>query len=109
MASLGSDTVKLLMNWDIKEDREQEYFEFVVREWVPGITRLGLEPTDAWYTTYSRDSSRPQIMAGIIADDLDTLRNIFKTRDWQGLHEQLLEFVTNYSQKVVRVSGGFQL
>jgi hypothetical protein len=109
MASLGSDSVKLLMHWDIKQDREQEYFEFVVREWVPGITRLGLEPTDAWYTTYSRDTSRPQIMAAIIADDLATMRTILKTRDWQGLHEQLQEFVTNYSQKIIRVSGGFQL
>ena len=33
--------VKLLMNWDIKADRQQEYFEFVVREWVPGMQRLG--------------------------------------------------------------------
>jgi len=54
MAGLGKDNVKLLMQWDIKTDREQDYFEFVVREWVPGITRLGLEPTGAWFTAYSR-------------------------------------------------------
>ena len=50
------------MRWDIKPEREQDYFEFVVREWVPGITRLGLEPSGAWYTAYSHNK-QPQIMA----------------------------------------------
>ena len=53
--------VKLIMSWDILPGREQEYFEFVVREWVPGIQRLGLEPTDAWFTMYG---NHPQIIAG---------------------------------------------
>ncbi len=53
--------IKLLMSWDIKPGREQEYFEFVVREWVPGLQRIGLEPTDAWYTMYGNS---PQILAG---------------------------------------------
>ena len=36
--------VKLLLSWDIKPDLEKEYFEFVVRDWVPNITRLGIQP-----------------------------------------------------------------
>ena len=46
--------VKLMMKYDIKPGREQEFFEFQVREWVPGLQRLGLEPTDHWYTMYGR-------------------------------------------------------
>jgi len=53
--------VKILMTWDIKPGREQEYFEFMVREWVPGIQRLGIEPTDAWYTQHGNS---PQILSG---------------------------------------------
>ena len=44
--------VKLLMTWDIKPEHEQEYFEFVIREFIPGIQRLGAELTDAWATVY---------------------------------------------------------
>ena len=44
--------VKVIMTWDIVAEHEQEYFEFVIGEWVPGVQRLGLEPTDAWATVY---------------------------------------------------------
>ncbi len=100
--------VKLLMNWDIKPGRDQEYFEFVVREWVPGVNRLGIEPVAAWYTVYSRDNT-PQILAEALANDLPTLRTILKSPEWNELHESLLEYVNNYEHKVVRITGGFQL
>jgi hypothetical protein len=108
MADLGKDSVKLLMQWDIKQEREQDYFEFVVREWVPGITRLGLEPTGAWYTAYSA-SKQSQILTEGIAEDLETMQSILKSKEWLQLHERLLEYVHNYEQKVVRVTGDFQL
>lgn len=101
-------SVKLLMNWDIKPGRDQEYFEFVVREWVPGITRLGLQPTGAWFTIYSQ-SEQSQILTEGIAKDLDTIRGILDSAEWQVVHERLMEYVSNYKQKIVRVSGGFQL
>ena len=37
--------VKLIMTWNIAPEREQEYFEFVVREFIPGVKRLGFEIT----------------------------------------------------------------
>ena len=101
-------SVKLLMNWDIKPGRDQDYFEFVVREWVPGVNKLGIEPVAAWYTIYSRDNT-PQILAEALADDLPTLRTILESPEWNELHESLMEYVNNYRHKVVRITGGFQL
>jgi hypothetical protein len=37
------------------------------------------------------------------------MRKILGSAEWQRLHDKLLECVTNYSQKVVRTSGEFQL
>jgi len=108
MSSLGKENVKLLMHWDIKQEREQDYFEFVVREWMPGLTRLGIEPTGAWYTAYSR-TKQSQIMTEGIAEDLDTMRRILGSPEWLRLHRRLLEYVNNYQQKIVRVTGGFQM
>lgn len=101
-------SVKLLMHWDIKPGHDQDYFEFLIREWGPGITRLGIEPTGAWWTAYS-SRSMPQIMAEAIAEDLATMQGILKSEEWQQLHTKLLEYVDNYTQKVVRTSGEFQL
>lgn len=98
--------VKLLMSWDIRAGRDAEYFEFVVRDFVPGITRLGLQPTEAWFTLYG---DCPQILTGGIAQDLPTMTNILQSDDWQKLHDKLLEYVQNYEQKIVRATSGLQL
>ena len=99
-------TVKLLMSWDIKPGHEAEFFEFQMREWVPGLQKLGLEPTDAWYTMYG---TSPQIMIGGTAKNLLTMRRILDTEEWQALKSQLMALVDNYDQKVVKATGGFQL
>jgi hypothetical protein len=98
--------VKLLMSWDIKPGRDSEYFEFVVREFVPGITRLGLQPTEAWFTIYG---DRPQVLTGGITEDLDAMQRILASKEWQKLHARLLEMVTNYRQKIVRATGTLQI
>ena len=34
--------VKVLMTWDIAGERDQDYFEFIIGEFIPGVQRLGL-------------------------------------------------------------------
>ncbi|MCS6909253.1 MAG: NIPSNAP family protein [Anaerolineales bacterium] len=99
-------TVKILMSWDIKPGREQEYFEFIVREWVPGLQRLGIDPTDAWLTQYG---SAPQILTGGTARNLKVMRQIMNTEEWHALKEQLLGYVDNYEERVVKAKGTFQM
>ena len=98
--------MKLLMTWDIKEGHDSEYFEFVVREWIPGITKLGLQPTEAWFTIYG---SCPQVLTGGIAEDMPTMQRILNSDEWQSLHKRLLDLVTGYQQKIVPATGTLQL
>lgn len=100
--------VKILMSWNIKPGHEQDYFEFVVREWVPGLQGLGIEPTDAWYTMYG-DENTPQIMAGGTAKNAKAMQAILASQEWHHLKEQLLLHVENYAQKVVKARSGFQI
>ena len=98
--------VKLLMTWDILPGREQEYFEFVVRDWIPGLQRLGMEPSDAWFTMYG---DQPQIMTAAQMPRIADLQHILASTDWQGLTQQLLDYVENFEFKIVQARGGFQL
>mgnify|MGYP000874455485 CR=1 FL=1 len=98
--------VKVLMSWDIKSGREQEYFEFVVREWIPGLQKLGVEPTDAWYTQYGNGR---QILAGGTAKNIKVMKQILETAEWHSLKDQLLAYVENYEERVVKAKGSFQL
>lgn len=98
--------VKLILSWDIKPDLEQEYFEFVVREFVPGITKMGIQPTDAWYTLYGDCS---QILTAGVAKDTVSVRKILNSAEWNKLEDKLLDFVDNLERKVVPARQGFQL
>jgi hypothetical protein len=97
---------KLLMSWNIRPGHEEEYFEFVVREFGPGLVKLGVHPTDAWYTQYGE---RPQILTGGIAEDLESLQRALASDEWRALSKKLLTYVTDYQQKIIRASEGFQL
>jgi len=98
--------VKLLMQWDIRPGYEAAYFEFVVREFAPGLMRLGLQPTDVWYTVYG---DHPQILAGSIAEDLPTMRRILQSPEWEALLERLFQYVQNFQKKIVPARERFQL
>ena len=98
--------VKILMSWDIKPGSESDYFEFIVREFAPGIMKLGIQPTEAWYTVFG---DGPQILTGAVAEDLSTMQSILASGDWKSLQEKLFEYVVNFNFKIVRATGRFQL
>jgi hypothetical protein len=98
--------VKLIMTWDISADQEQDYFEFVVREFIPGVQRIGFELTDAWATVYG---GSPQIMVSAMLTDAKEARQLMKSPEWRDLHAHLQDYVKNYTQKIVPARTGFQL
>ncbi|MCJ7586153.1 MAG: hypothetical protein MUO30_15505 [Anaerolineales bacterium] len=97
--------VKLVMTWDIAPEREQEYFEFVIGEFVSGVQHLGFEPVEAWATLYG---DYPQIQVGMLAPDLPNAQRILRSDGWEQLQEKLFTFVKNFSCKVVPARKGFQ-
>ncbi|MCC7118080.1 MAG: hypothetical protein IT310_06100 [Anaerolineales bacterium] len=97
--------VKVIMTWDIASERDQEYFEFIIGEFVPGVQKLGLQPAEAWATLYG---SYPQIQVGLLAPDAPQARSILASADWALLQDRLFGYVKNYSHKVVAVRAGFQ-
>jgi len=97
--------VKLILTWDITPDKEQEYFEFVIREFIPGVQRLGFDLSEAWATVYGE---RPQIQVDASLPSLSKARQITHSAEWDKLHNQLMDFVQNYSMKIVQARGGFQ-
>lgn len=98
--------VKLLMQWDIKAGREQDFSEFVVREFAPRLMKLGIEPTEILYTMYG---SGPQMYTSVVVDNQDKLAEILDSDAWSALQKKLQNYIVNYSQKILPDSGNFQL
>lgn len=97
--------VKLIMTWDISVEQEQDYFEFVVREFIPGVQRMGFELSDAWATVYG---GSPQIMVTAVLPNAKEARTMLKSPEWHDLHSHLQDYVKNYTHKIVPARGGFQ-
>lgn len=93
---------KLLMTWDIQPGREKPYDEFMVNNFIPTLTSLGLEPSEVWYSLWG---AGPQIMVGCAIDDKDRLSAILKSERWTALQHKLIAFVVNYRHKVVNDNG----
>lgn len=98
-------SVKLIMTWDINPEFEQEYFEFVVREFLPEVQKLGFKLSDAWVTVYG---DQPQILVSAILPSNQKIVKVIQSEKWTTLLDKLLNFVTDYEQKIVPASAGFQ-
>jgi hypothetical protein len=77
----------------------------VLGEFVPALEHLGLQMSEAWHTAYG---SYPLRLAGFLASDRETLDRIMASQEYQDLETQLLEYVENYSRRIVPLRRSFQ-
>lgn len=98
--------VKLIMSWDISPEHEQDYFEFIIRDYIPGIQRLGCELSDAWATVYG---AKPQIMVGVVIANARKARQLLLSEEWLSLNNRLQDFIQNFTLKMVYARNSFQL
>ena len=95
------------MKWNVKTGREQPYFEFVMRDFAPGLMQLGIEPAEVWYTIYG---GGPQMLTIGESANLEKLQAILQSENWKRLQAKLQVYVTNYSQRIVEPNNRtFQL
>ncbi len=97
---------KLLMRWNIRPGKESDYFEYVLKEFAPGINRLGLRLTESWYTVYGKGQ---QILTGAESEGDQEMDEALQGEAWTKLVDKLQEYVTDFSYKVVPITGRFQL
>ncbi len=102
----GDIPTKLLMRWDIRPEAETEYFEFLVHEFIPGLTKLGIADIQVWLTVYG--GAEQKLTSGITRT-ADQMKYILGTDEWEQLTDQLKQYVNNFTQKVIPATGGFQL
>jgi hypothetical protein len=98
--------IKLLMTWDIRPGHETSYLDFVSQNFSPGLMRLGLEPTEVWYTYWGEG---PQILMGFVGEDLETVRAVLKNPEWLTFRKELQEHVLNFEYKLLNATGRFQM
>ncbi len=97
---------KLIMRWNVRQEMESEYFEFLVHELIPAMNKLGITDIQVWYTAYGECEQK---MAEGIAESTDDMLHIMRTGEWVQLTDKLQGFVRDFSQKVIPATRGFQI
>lgn len=99
-------SVKILMRWDIKPEKESEYFEFLVHEFIPALNRLGIADILVWYTAYG---DCEQKLAEGTAESIEVMRSVLASEEWVILVDKLQNYVVNFDLKVIEATRGFQI
>jgi hypothetical protein len=97
--------VKLLLSYDPIIERREQYFNYVMGEFVPTMEHLGLSMCEAWHTAYGRYPLRLQCFS---APDLETMEDVLASKDFQDLESRLLQLVENYDRRIVPSRSRFQ-
>jgi hypothetical protein len=92
---------KAVLSWNIKSDENAKYFEFVVQDFLPSLMKIGIRPTQAWYTTWG---TGPQIITTIESIDgtHETLVEALRSKDWMTIRERLFDYITDYKQRITK-------
>jgi hypothetical protein len=98
--------LKLLLSYQLETRATQEYYQFVMGHYIPAMQAMGLQMSEAWHTAYG---DMPNRLVGFVCRDWHTMEGVLTNESWWGLNQQLEEFVSDFSYKVIPYRGGFQI
>lgn len=98
--------VKLLLSYEVEGDKLQDYYQFVMGQYVPKMQSYGLQMSEAWHTAYG---DAPNRLIGFICNDERVLESVLANPDFDDMNKQLQQFVSEFSYKVIPYRGGFQI
>jgi hypothetical protein len=97
--------VKLLISYDPIPEVREDYFQYILGEFIPTMEKLGLTICEAWHTAYG---AYPLRLTGFTAPDRDTMDQVLTSEDFKHLEQRLQAFVINYDRRVVPEKKTFQ-
>lgn len=96
---------RLLLQYDIRLDMVEPYYEYVIKDFVPTLQGMGLYMVAVWHTAYG---DYPTRQVEFVTDSLETLREILQNDQWQALETRLKSYIHHYQRRVVHYRNGFQ-
>jgi len=98
--------VKLLLSYEVNPESLQDYYQFVMSSYIPTMQTLGLQMSEAWHTAYGQAPNR---LIGFVTDSQEDMLALLDNEAWLKLNEQLEQYVSEFSYKVIPYRGGFQI
>jgi len=96
---------KLLIAFNVKPEKEEEYLHFMMGEFLPAVQQAGLVMVEGWRTVWG---DYPQRLIGLVTEDQETLDRILASSHWREMETKLSQYVTDYQRQSVPYRNGFQ-
>lgn len=97
--------LKLLVAFNIKPNREAEYYRFVLGEFLPTLQNIGLLMVEGWHTAYG---DYPIRLLEFRTQENADLQQILAGSEWKTGKETLLKLVRDYEEYLVPAKNTFQ-
>lgn len=96
---------RVLLTYNILPQAQEEYYRYVIGEFVPTLQQLGLVMLFAWQVHGDTYAER---QIEFVCESLPTLRTALNSDRFQQAEENLKIYTSAYSRKVVRFKNRFQ-
>jgi hypothetical protein len=96
---------RLLMWYDIRPEKQEIYFHYMLQEFVPSLQKLGLYMIFVWQIDFGPYPTR---QIEFICESRELLRAILGSEFWKQAETRIRGYTTNYGRKVVRFQDRFQ-
>jgi hypothetical protein len=97
--------VKILWIYNIKPNREAEYYRYVLGELLPNLQQIGLLMVEGWHTAYG---DYPIRLIAFKPQDMVNLQEVMRSSEWKEGKETLLKLVTDFEERLVPSKNVFQ-
>ena len=91
-------TVKLMHYWTTIPSKVDEYAEFIINKFIPGINGLGIDTVAGWSVLVG---SYSEVIVETVSNDLDQLELALKSTEYRRLKSDLLNYINHYKTKVL--------
>ncbi|MBI5667007.1 MAG: hypothetical protein HZC41_03295 [Chloroflexi bacterium] len=96
---------RLLLQYDIRLDMYEPYYEYVIKDFVPTLQGMGLYMVAVWHTVYG---DYPERQVEFVTESLETLHEVLQSERWEALETRLKSYTLRYQRRIVRYRNGFQ-
>ncbi len=95
--------VKFNQYWTIDQEKKDDYVKFVMKEFIPGMNKLGIHVVAGWSVLVGGYS---EIILEGVSGDLNLLEEALRNSRYKELRDGLLHHIKNYKTKVLIKNGG---
>ena len=88
--------VKLMHYWTITPSKVDEYAEFIVNKFIPGINGLGVHTVAGWSVLVGAYS---EVIVETVSNDLEQLESALKSAEYRRLKSDLLNYIKHYKPR----------